>query len=381
MFRIGHRKGAADTSWLDGWDYNGDGFDDIPLGWFGAHALGGADVARLAARTAALGGRPCANDLSRPSCLGLGDLTPAGDVDGDGFADAVARVALDGAISEPHGFEVHTPAHVLLYRGDESSSSEPVDTDVCAEMAAASPLGDVDGDGFADLAVRCADGWRVYRGSARGLLATKDTLRPPVIPALDVNSDGLPDVLTGDGLRLGGPQGLGGALDVAPMPVEAVVGAVARADGIVDFVARSGDPITAWRVVAGAASRARPWATHGALGGGSGSVLLAPVGDVDGDGFDDVAAAQDRVGGWARLLSGGPHAPTEPVLRWVGGSAVDGVATFGRPTALGDVNGDGYDDLGVRAVDDDDVEEQLYLGGSRGAGSRPATSFKVQGRP
>jgi hypothetical protein len=376
VFRVAHRKATADTSWLEGWDFNGDGIDDIPLGWFGAHAYGGAHVAHVAARTAALDGRPCTNDLSRPSCLGLGDLRPAGDLDGDGFADALARVSLDGAISAPDGSAVHVPAHVLLFRGGESSSPDPVATDVCADMAAVVPLGDVDGDGFADLAVRCADTWYVYRGSERGLLATKDSLRAPVIPALDVNADGLPDVLTGDGLRLGTPKGLGVALDVAPMPVTDVMGAVARADGTVDFVARRGDQLTRWRVVAGAASREEPWAGHRSLGG-RGRDLLVPVGDVDGDGFDDLAEGQDRVGGWVRFLPGGPHAPTEPVLRWGG----DYVVTFGTPSALGDVNGDGYDDLGVRVVNDVDAEEHVYLGGSRGVSARPAASWKVRGKP
>ena len=39
-------------------------------------------------------------------------------------------------------------------------------------------------------------------------------------------------------------------------------------------------------------------------------------------------------------------------MRW----SSDAVVTFGKPIALGDVNGDGYDDLGVRAVNDIDAE-------------------------
>lgn len=102
-----------------------------------------------------------------------------------------------------------------------------------------------------------------------------------------------------------------------------------------------------------------------------------PVGDVDGDGFDDVAEGQERLGGWVRLLPGGPHAPTEPVLRW----SSDRVVSFGKPIALGDVNGDGYDDLGVRAVNDIDAEEHVYLGGAHGLGARAAASWNVRSRP
>ncbi|MGH7293739.1 MAG: hypothetical protein ACRELB_02345 [Polyangiaceae bacterium] len=319
---------------------------------------------------------PCTYDLTRLGCLGLGDLQPAGDVDGDGFADALARVSLDGSLGIPNAPGARIPAHVLLFRGRESGSPEPADSDVCAEMAAVVPLGDVDGDGFADVAVRCADTWRVYRGSELGLLATKDALRAPVIPTLDVNADGLPDVLTSDGLRLGTAKGLSVVLEVAPMPVADVVGAVARPDGIVDFVARRGDVRTAWRVVPGRASREVPWSWPRPLAGRGGRVLV-PVGDVDGDGFDDVAEGQDGEGGWVQALPGGPHAPTEPVLRWIS----DYLVSLGTPIALGDVNGDGYDDLGVRAINDIDADQHLYLGGSHGLGARVAASWKVRGQP
>ena len=297
-------------------------------------------------------------------------------MDGDGFADALVRVALDGSLGTADGSAVKVPARVLLFRGRESGNPDPVESTVCAELAGVVPLGDVDGDGFADVAVRCADVWRVYRGSELGLLATNDTLRAAVVPALDVNADGLPDVLTGDGLRLGTPKGLGVALDVAPMPVNGVVGAAGRADGTVEFVVRTGDSYTAWRVVPGEASREMPWSWPRPTSARAEDVLM-PVGDVDGDGFDDMAEGQDRVGGWVRVLAGGPHAPREPLVRW----SRDPIASFGTPLALGDVNGDGYGDLGVRAANDIDADEHVYLGGSRGASPQAAASWRVRARP
>jgi hypothetical protein len=93
---------------------------------------------------------------------------------------------------------------------------------------------------------------------------------------------------------------------------------------------------TAWRIIPGEASREVPWSWRRPLAGRGGRVLV-PVGDVDDDGFDDVAEGQNRMGGWVQLLPGGPHAPTEPVLRW----SSDPVVSFGEPIALGDVNRDG----------------------------------------
>lgn len=374
VFRVGHRRAPVDTSWLLGWDSNGDGVDDVPLGWFGAFACGGTGLAT--GRTGALDGRPCTYDMTRPACLALGDLQPAGDVDGDGFADALAHVALPGPVHMPDGPVVQVPPHVLLFRGREACDPEPVDTLVCTDMAAALPLGDVDGDGFADVAVRCGETWRLYRGSDRGLLAASDALRPPVIGALDVNGDGLPDVLTGDGLRLGVREGLGGALDVAPMRIINVAGALARADGTVDFAAAQGGRLTAWDVAPGEASRVvqRPWSTSQPV---QDHETLVAVGDLDGDGFDDVAKGHEAMGGWVQVLPCGPRAPKEPLLRWT----ADPVVTFGTPVALGDVNGDGYDDLGVRDSNDIDFDEHVYLGGPRGLTPDPAVSWQVHGRP
>src|SRR5262249_12278737 len=154
--------------------------------------------------------------------------------------------------------------------------------------------------------------------------------------------------------------------DVAPMPVANVVGALARADGVVDFVARQGPQLTLWHAAPGEGSRAvRQLSSRSMAGQGEESVV--PVGDVDGDGLDDIAIGKAAQGGWVQAVPGGPRAPREPLLR-----AGDWIVDFGWPFGVGDFNGDGYDDLGVRDIDDMFMNAHVYLGGPHGLGSQPA---------
>ena len=374
VFRVNHRRATGGTSWLQGWDCNGDGLDDIPLGWSGSFALGSRAKAHAAQLSAELDGKPCGGMGAPPSCLALGELLPAGDVDGDGFADALAHVGLEGDINVG-GNMMHVDQHVLLYRGRNGGIAEPVDSPVCAELRAALPVGDIDGDGFADVAARCDETWRLYRGSERGLLANSEVLTAPVVDALDVNGDGFADIMTGDGLRLGGPTGLGAPVDVAPMPVADVVGAVARDDGGIDFVAGRQGQLTAWEVVLGHAVHAvqRPWSR---LAARRASETVAVIGDIDGDGFDDLAEGHADARGWVQVRPGGPLAPKEPVL-----GCKDPMVDFGVPFAVGDVNGDGYEDLGVSDINDNNVDKSVYFGGPHGVASQPAVTWDSWGRP
>lgn len=171
--------------------------------------------------------------------------------------------------------------------------------------------GDVDGDGYPDLALSSDGAITWFRGSRAGLQEDGHRVEldggdiSSLAPLGDVNGDGYADLIAGQlrqqggsrtparaTLFVGGPQGLSIA-DAALAPPG-------------DFVAASG------------------------------------AGDFNGDGFADVLVrgTQGFAMHSARVHLGSPDGPlAEPV------AIVEG--WIGHARAVGDVNGDGYADLGV----------------------------------
>ena len=322
-------------------DIHGDGFGDLlatapqlragtsPGAWF-VHAGGPQG--------------PGAPTLMLPGQSGAAKLlgaTAAGDVDGDGLADAaVSRTNVGAAGSEV----------VAVYRGSPQGLVDPVDMlgprgetsfprSTIADLASA---GDVDGDGYADLIVTLS-GYRdlqgvrgvacVYHGSAQGMeRAPRWVSDLPVDPdgraihagtgVGDVNGDGYADVTVSDilaggdrgqvSLFLGGPGGL----------------ATAAA--------------WTWR------GEPRSWFGQ----------RVASAGDVNADGYGDVlvgspSAAQgfaaDMGHAWLFLGSSGGLSPAPA---WESGppAAEPWQVLFGSAVgAAGDINGDGVDDVVIAA--------------------------------
>ncbi len=277
-----------------------------------------------------------------------GTSVAAGDVDGDGFSDlAIGMPGYDVA-----GVDVGA---VAIHLGGPSG----LETDAWAVLVGAAPqgafgssvafLGDVDGDGFGDLAVGApAEEAATLGGAVHVVLGGQ---APPigaswswspgsrdaeagfaVLGPGDLNGDGFADVLVG-------VPGLG-------------TGAGAPTEGAAYLFA--GGP--------GGPADTPMWGHVATTGFGRFGQVLAALGDVDGDAIPDVmigaplfdpgelqGAGRATVFGGMGVAPGLPLAPDWETVGDLRGQAV------GSAGAAADVDGDGYPDLliGVAHADYD----------------------------
>jgi hypothetical protein len=274
------------------------------------------------------------------------------DVDGDGAADLVVGAAPNALAGGS--------AYVFL--GGASGLSPNVTLGpggpVGAYGRAVANLGDINGDGYADVAVDAyisGSGFAYYYlGGPAGLSTTPTAIVPPtpvnsgsdvlaIAAAGDVNADGYADIVVGDGLAdlvtgvayvyLGGPEGLGAPLTLV-------------------------DP-------AGA---------KGAFG-----ISVAGAGDVDGDGYADVVVgASDYSGsagfGAAYVYRGGPRGPSSSPVILASPSSLGDLQLGSSVASANDVNGDGYADILVTAYAGSTGKgaAYLYFGSANGIVDMPA---------
>ncbi len=371
-------------------DVNGDGFGDILVGSpFFATAAGEVGRADLYAGSAS-------GPSLAPVWTVVGDrhrgrlggaVAGAGDVNGDGHDDLL--VGAPGT-----GGPLSAAGRAYLYLGSPSGPAPQPDWIAAAAGyqamfgAAVSGIGDVNGDGFGDVAVGAPLASRgesgegrifVWHGGPGGLppgnaagaawMAEGDQAGARLGAALsgagDVDGDGFSDLLAGaPGLDPGAMPGAG-ALFLWP---------------------GSGAGLVAPGGVAGA-----PWWAPGEEAGGGLGMAIAAAGDVNGDGYADVAAG-------APLASAGGAAGRGAVFVWHGGpgglpalatpSTADTILTGslageglgGAVAGAGDVNGDGMGDLLVGAAGAGGAgqgQAALHLGS--GTGLLPAPAWTASG--
>ncbi len=289
-------------------------------------------------------------------------VATAGDVNGDGYADFLV-----GAYTYDNGQA--DEGRVYVYRG-ASSSVPTLMTTLEADQTAASfgitvgPAGDVNGDGYADVVVgaylydngQSNEGRAfVYQGSAAGLATTpawtgeSDQANAQygwsVATAGDVNRDGYSDLIVGALFYANGESGEGRAF------VYLGVGGV-------------------------------PATTHGTgvesnYQGGSMGVSVASAGDVNGDGYADVIVGGDRVNthGAAYVYQGSASGIPTSAAWMIDDHNVPTDGGLGNAVAgVGDVNGDGYDDVivGDRLRTFQQGRADVFLGSAAGLPTSPA---------
>ncbi len=324
-------------------------------------------------------------DSAIAGCTGFGDqVISPGDLDGDGRADLVVGCRegmILGFRSSGAGLEAQPTWRVP----------------VTGEVPPLASLGDINGDGLGDFATAVAGAPMVYFGNRGGAPFRARVIDPRLIPpgtterpgprfgaslagAGDINNDRLADVIVGDPSS-GGPTMTSGRLWVcfgipameSPACIRVLGGESSPDLGAVVFGAGDargvGLPVFGFAVPSTAPGsielRVAGFAFDGPDGGigvvqvvaqstlvTSFPVVARGVGDLDGDGSEELAAAAGDVFDNPVVVNIARRTQTPVFVQTVtlarGRLSVAGV---------GDVNGDGRDDLAVGA----------RVGASRGA--------------
>ncbi len=330
-------------------------------------------------------------------------VSTAGDVNGDGYAEVIAGATQydGGQTNEGRAFVYHGSAAGLSTAANWTAESDQTDA---YYGSSASTAGDVNGDGFSDAIVGAyrfdnvqTDEGRalVYHGSAAGLSTganwtsegnqTDANFGWSVSTAGDVNGDGYADVNVGAILYDGGQGDEGRAFVYhgSPVGLSTTASWTAESDqasaGFGYSVATAGDvngdgysdvivgapffdniQIDEGRAFVfygspGGLSTAANWTAEGEQDGANYGYSVAGAGDVNGDGYGDTI-----VGAWlydsGQLEEGrafvyhGSAAGLSTTENWTAESNQD-LASFGSAVATaGDVNADGYSDVIVGAL-------------------------------
>ncbi|MCY2960772.1 MAG: FG-GAP-like repeat-containing protein [Planctomycetota bacterium] len=264
------------------------------------------------------------------------DGKTAGDVNGDGFSDIILTAA---AYDEPAGADT---GHVWVFYGHATGPSLSPDWEATGAStpggafgADAAGVGDVNGDGYDDIAVTAPTqgGGKLflYFGSATGLGPTGDPTNADFVytgqqlfgfqvnPAGDVNGDGYADVIVDAEFE--------------------DVGVLVDAGRAYVFLGGPSGPVI---------SATNPWIQNGTQNGGQFG-RGATAGDVNADGYSDIVIGElgyNGSAGRAFVFHGGVNFASDHAADWERNEGSQPGMGFGYSVCTaGDVDGDGYSDV------------------------------------
>lgn len=341
-------------------DFNGDGYGDLAIGVRDGNKV---MIFNGSATGLATGAPPPASaTIQSDGFVRLGGALATGDFNGDGYADLAATAdPLAGIMIAP----------VLIYLGGPTGLAGATiakridgphqDVDINFGAAMATP-GDVDGDGYDDLAIGGAPHAYLYRGSPAALVEhvelaapTGTVFRAPMqlAAAGDPDGDGYPDLaITAKEPALGAETTVGIYRNLAVDPSQVLQGPTG-----VDEIA-FGDSIAAADLDRDGRPELLVVRIVGFMGGDMSTLLVfpgtakgfamtpsgPPLVDPDGLEFANLLAFQ-RPDGTAVFASAG----TRRLTVWDGARTrlrrIDGLDHFAERLGLCDCAGDGYSDL------------------------------------
>ena len=314
-------------------DSDGDGYDDVAVAFSNSVRIyygraTGIDAVNFTSKTFT-GYVPTLYSMQ---------LAPAGDVNGDGYADLLVGFPESGCAAQNSG-------SFSVFYGSASGINLNAGSSFCGISAfgymggAVGAAGDVNADGYADIVVGAygealAGHAYIYYGSAAGITgAGRVTLTGDengcvfggsVATAGDVNGDGFADIIIGAPSHDYTPAGF--------------------TDCGAAYVYLGG---------AGGISTSPSWSEVGPHSGDRFGSSVATAGDVDGDGFADIIVGaplytQGQSGEGFFAIFMGSGAGVTPSSTFRESNSVG--AHFGQVVGTaGDVNGDGFSDVLVSA--------------------------------
>ncbi|MGW0705211.1 FG-GAP and VCBS repeat-containing protein [Streptomyces sp. NPDC002643] len=292
-----------------------------------------------------------------PAAAGPGSADVADDFNKDGYADLVVAApnaevsgkANAGHVAVMYGSKsgLSTSKRKLISR---STSGVPGSAAANQRFGSTFTKGDLDRDGYGDLVIAGGTaGSVIVWGSASGLTGGTGIARYGAAPqAGDFDGDGKTDLALFSAQPLGGddPEGAPAALWKGP------VSRAGKPTAVLDLLDKS----LWWGWSEDGASCATGVGCEDGPSSITGPVVSGQVGDVNGDGRDDLVQWHYTGDGtWGnRLLLGGSSGFTR------GSVPGDDVSRDPAGTGIGDVNGDGHDDVVVGADGSSDRVRVAY---------------------